>query len=213
MSRAMKVKICGIARYEDLELADAVADYVGFIVDPAVHSRRRIDLAYARDLASTLSRAIPVLVYLSRDAYNAVEDAARYGFPVVQHHGRFPDDVYEFASGMGIKVAPVATYMGQSIEDYVGEVKSLLAKEHEYVLVDAAKGNEARYEHGLKVPLRVYRAVARLGRVALAGGIGPDNVHAVRALEPYMIDVASGVEAEPGVKDPEKIAMLVRALR
>ncbi len=209
----MKVKICGIARYEDLEVADAVADYVGFIVDPAVHNRRRIDLAQARDLASTLSRSTPVLVYLDRDAYRAVEEAARYGFPVVQHHGQLPDDVYEFARGMGVRLAPVAAYMGQEVEDYVVDVKSLLAKAHEYVLVDAVKGGETRYEHGLKVPIRVYRAVARLGRVALAGGIGPHNVDAVKAVGPYMIDVSSGVESEPGVKDPEKIAMLVRALR
>lgn len=208
----MKVKICGITRLEDAEIVDGVADYAGFIVDPAVNNRRRISLDKARDLASVLSKAVPVLVYLNRDAYMAVDEAARYGFHVVQHHGLLPMDVYEYAASMGVRLAPVATYRGQDPHDYAVEVKSLLSNDPEYVLVDAEKGSERRYEHGLKVPLHVYRAVAGLGRVALAGGIGPSNVDVVKALDPYMIDVSSGVEAEPGVKDPEKVARLIAAL-
>ncbi|MEM1599135.1 MAG: N-(5'-phosphoribosyl)anthranilate isomerase, partial [Pyrobaculum sp.] len=54
--------------------------------------------------------------------------------------------------------------------------------------------------------------VAPLGRVALAGGITPENAQLIARLNPYMIDVASGVEASPGVKDMNKVKALLKAV-
>jgi indole-3-glycerol phosphate synthase/phosphoribosylanthranilate isomerase len=63
-------------------------------------------------------------------------------------------------------------------------------------------------------PLHLQRAAAREGRVMLAGRLGPDNVrHAVRAVSPWAVDAASQLEAEPGIKDHDKVRAFVAAAR
>ena len=63
-------------------------------------------------------------------------------------------------------------------------------------------------------PLHLQRAVAREGRVMLAGRLGPDNVReAVRAVNPWAVDAASQLEAEPGIKDHDKVRAFVREAR
>jgi phosphoribosylanthranilate isomerase (EC 5.3.1.24) len=151
-----------------------------------------------------------VLVTASLPPRVAVDLAAENEIPVVQHHGVLGEEDYEHARGRGIALAPVAVYReGGSIR---AEVEELLKKPHEYVLVDADKKSRERHEGGLKIPLSVLREVAQLGRVAVAGGITPENIHLVAALRPYMVDVASGVESSPGVKDMEKVKALLKAL-
>jgi phosphoribosylanthranilate isomerase len=63
-------------------------------------------------------------------------------------------------------------------------------------------------------PLHLQRAAARDGRVMLAGRLGPDNVReAVRAVSPWAVDAASKLEAEPGIKDHDKVRSFVTAAR
>jgi len=197
-------------------LVDRYADYAGFIIDWLVDSPRRVDPRSAADMASTLSRAKPVAVFARVPPREAIDAAARLGFPVVQHHGELGSGDAEYAESLGINVAPVATYRpGKTAGHVADEVRALLVlgRNVEYVLVDADKSSRETYEGGLKVPMEVYRAVAGLGRVALAGGITPSNAKLVMGLNPYMVDVASGVESAPGVKDPALVEELARVVR
>ncbi len=199
------LKICGLTRRSDVELVDRVADYAGFIVDPETKSPRRTTPDLARDLASVLGRAKPVAVFDSYDPARAVDLAARYDFPVAQMPQIFGADVEDSARRRGVALAPVVLF---GRDDVLRRAAQLAGGRYEYVLVDAVKGSGAVYSYGLRLPLELIEAVSTLGRVAVAGGITPDNVEHVLKFEPYMVDVASGVESSPGVKDGSKVYAL-----
>lgn len=202
------IKICGVARVEDAEALDGVVDYIGFIVEPSSpRSARPETLKALRDMVRK-SRA--VLVTASLPPSVAVDMAAEHEIPVVQHHSSLVSEDFDYARSRGVALAPVATYRpGVELRPLV---EGLLRTPHEYVLVDADKKSQERYEGGLKIPLALLAEVAPLGKVALAGGISPENAPLVARLNPYMIDVASGVEASPGVKDMAKVRALLKAV-
>jgi len=202
------VKICGVARVEDAEALDGLVEYVGFIVEPA--SPRSVRREALGALRGVVHKSTPVLVTASLSPREAVDLAAEFEIPVVQHHGGLAAADVDYAASRGVRLAPVAVY--RPGVDLAEAVARLLALPHEYVLVDGEKGAAPRYEGGLKVPLSELRRVVHMGKVAVAGGITPENAHLVAGLRPYMVDVASGVESAPGVKDLGKVAALLRAL-
>lgn len=202
------VKICGVARLADAEALDGLVEYIGFIVEPT--SPRAVRPEALGALRAAVRRSRPVLVTASLPPKEAVDLAAESGIPVVQHHGALAGEDYDHAASRGVALAPVAVY--RPGVDLRAAVEELLRRPHEYVLVDADKKGGERYEGGLKIPLAALRQVVGLGKVAVAGGVAPENAHLVAALRPYMVDVASGVEAAPGVKDMEKVKALLRAL-
>ncbi|AEA13557.1 phosphoribosylanthranilate isomerase [Thermoproteus uzoniensis 768-20] len=204
------LKICGLTRQVDVELVDRIADYAGFIIDPETKSPRRITPDAARDLSSVLSRARPVAVFDAYDPALAVDLAARYDFPVAQMPQIFGGDVEDLARERGISLAPVVLF---GRDDVLGRVARLAGGRYEYVLVDAVKGSRTAYSHGLRLPLELIEAVSAFGKVAVAGGITPDNVEHVLRFKPYMVDVASGVEASPGVKDSRKVYALAEKVK
>ncbi|MCU7787036.1 MAG: phosphoribosylanthranilate isomerase [Pyrobaculum sp.] len=202
------VKICGVARQTDAEALDGLVEYIGFIVEPA--SPRSVDAAKLAALRGSVYRSKAVLVTASMPPRDAVDTAARLEIPVVQHHGRLAPGDYDYAEERGVALAPVAVYRpGAGLRR---EVEELLKLRHEYVLVDADKKSRERYEGGLKIPLSALAEVVHLGKVAVAGGVTPENAHLVAGLRPYMVDVASGVEDAPGVKNMEKVRALLKAL-
>jgi phosphoribosylanthranilate isomerase len=202
------VKICGVARLADAEALDGVVEYIGFIVEPT--SPRAVRPEALGALRAAVRRSRPVLVTASLPPKEAVDLAAENDISVVQHHGALAEEDYDYAASRGVALAPVAVYRPGA--DLSAVVEELLRRPHEYVLVDVDKKGGERYEGGLKIPLAALRQVVGLGKVAVAGGVTPENAHLVVALRPYMVDVASGVEAAPGVKDMEKVKALLRAL-
>jgi phosphoribosylanthranilate isomerase len=202
------VKICGVARLADAEALDGVVEYIGFIVEPT--SPRSVRSETLGALRAAVRRSRPVLVTASLPPKEAVDLAAENDISVVQHHGALSEEDYDYAASRGVAFAPVAVY--RPGVDLSAVVEELLRRPHEYVLVDAGKKGGERYEGGLKIPLAALRQVVGLGKVAVAGGVTPENAHLVAALRPYMVDVASGVEAAPGVKDMERVKALLRAL-
>ena len=204
----MLVKICGVAKLADAEALDGLVEYIGFIVEPT--SPRAVQPEGLKAFKAAVQRSKPVLVTASLPPKAAVDLAAENDIPAVQHHGALAEEDYDYAASRGVALAPVAVYRPGA--DLRAAVAELLRRPHEYVLVDADKSSRERYEGGLKIPLSALRQVVGLGRVAVAGGITPDNARLVAALRPYMVDVASGVEASPGVKDMEKVKALLKAL-
>ncbi len=198
----MKIKICGVTRTEDAAALDGVVDYVGFVHD--VHSPRHVDTWKLRELRRRVKTSTPVLVTASMPIETALRIAEELEIPVVQHHS-----ITQPLSSNTVRLAPVVTYRSSTL---VSEVQKWLNTPHEYVLVDADKKNYAHYEGGLKIPLSQLRDVVKLGKIAVAGGITPDNVHLVAVLSPYMIDISSGVEKSPGVKDMDKVRKILNAI-
>ena len=200
-----RVKICGLTRLEDVEAAVRLgADALGFNFWPG--SRRYLAPARARELVRALPpfvTAVGVLVDPSRE--EALAAAAASGVQVLQLHG---DEPPELCLGLGLPVLKALRVRGPEslalLDRYAGVACGFLLD------ADSAGygGSGLTFDWGLAA-----RAAARVP-VVLAGGLTPANVAAaVRAVRPWGVDVASGVESAPGLKDHDLMARFVRAAK
>lgn len=202
-----RVKVCGITNPTDLEVTiDAGVDAVGLIVDVDVDTPREIDVGEAVELARRVPPFVTtVLVTMPDVPETTVDLAARIKPDVVQVHGDLtPGDLAYLSANVNGGV--------------VKAVDAAEAKRYEPVadamLVDTldetgAGGNGETHDWD-----RTREAVDELDTpIVLAGGLTPENVdRAIETVEPYAVDVASGVEDEPGRKDREAISAFVRAV-
>lgn len=201
----MRVKICGLTRAEDAKAAqDLGAWALGFIFYPK--SKRFIDAAAAKIIIATLpsaARPIGVFVNQTDDAISIAKDAGLKG---IQLHGdETPDDLRRVRaafSGIIIKALRPKTEADLAvIEDYKG-----LA---DFILLDAAVGNEYGGTGHIGDWSLAKKATAFGIPVIVAGGLGHDNIAAAYAqTNPYALDLSSGVESTPGVKDHDKLKAL-----
>jgi phosphoribosylanthranilate isomerase len=202
----MFVKICGITRREDAEAAvHAGADALGFVFWPG--SPRYIDPFRARRLASTLPPFVtPVGVFVDQppEYVNGVASLARLG--VVQLHG---DEGIDYAQTMtrpvikAIALHDDGAPAGDGIEVWPARV---------LVLLDV-HDRSRRGGTGRTIDWTAAAEVARHRRVVLAGGLTADNVgEAIARVRPFGIDVSSGVEAAPGIKDHGRLKALFEAV-
>ncbi|HKA88846.1 MAG TPA: phosphoribosylanthranilate isomerase [Haliangiales bacterium] len=194
----MMVKICGITRIEDARVAVAAgADWIGVNLWP--RSRRYVPLERAREIAAAAAGVVRVAVFVN--APRADIEAALAFVDLVQLHGdETPADCAPFAGRLVRALrAPDAAAMDAFPTDLI--------------LLDTPSpgygGSGRTFDWSLAAA-----AVARGKRVILAGGLDPDNVAAaVRAVRPFGVDVASGVEAAPGIKDADKVRRFVAAAK
>lgn len=199
-----RVKICGVTSVQDARIcAEAGADALG--LNFWERSVRRCDPQIAREIALALAGKV-LLVGVFVDATEAeIEDTrTRIGLDCVQLHGdepaslvgRFLPHAYKAVRVRGADVlADVRRYPGEHIllDAYVPGVPG---------------GTGATFDW------RLAEQVARERKLTLAGGLTADNVaEAVRAVRPFCVDTASGVESAPGVKDPEQVRAFVREAR
>ena len=201
----IRAKICGIRRMEDAQLAAELGAWaIGFVFWPG--SRRCIDPATARDIVSVLPpfvTAIGVFVNQHKDDVLAIADAVKLG--AVQLHG---DETAEWYAGFPyrvIKTVPVpAAFEDRALADVPAWVTVLLDA-HDPI---------ARGGTGRTIDWSVAASAARTRPVILSGGLTPDNVRvAADTVRPHAVDVSSGVESSPGVKDPGKLRAFFSALQ
>lgn len=187
-----KVKICGITRAEDAALAiELGADYLGFIF--VKESPRYVECgsiaAALRAAALPPHSRVGVFRDASRDEILRTIETAK--LDLVQIHGA-PVDV------------PVPVIHAFQIGDALPDTTTRA----DYVLFDTGGGTGRTFDWSL---LERYD---RAKPFFLAGGITPDNVAgAIAKTHPYAIDLASGVERAPGIKDPDKLKALFEAIR
>jgi phosphoribosylanthranilate isomerase len=211
------VKICGMTNLEDaLTAVDAGADAVGFVFYEK--SPRNINVEAAREIVGKLPvgvEKVGVFVNEDEDSICAVADGAR--LTAFQMHG---DDEDPHVADLvverrpGLKVFPLISMRRPSPVGWASVWGPDVV--HAFI-VDS--GSPSR--HGGTGEVFDWRAsvgtldeIKRFGQLVLAGGLTPVNVgEAMRILEPWGVDVVSGVEARPGKKDPEKIRAFVRAVR
>jgi phosphoribosylanthranilate isomerase len=201
-----KIKICGITREDDaLFCAECGADFLGFIFVP--DSPRHVAPETAGAIAARLRESghAPKLVGVFRDASPDYirEIASVTGLDLVQLHGHESDDDI---SALGIP-AIKTLHVGATLPD------TGAAPAAAWLLFDTyderrSGGTGKRFEWSL---LADYERVTPF---FLSGGLNPDNVvAAISLVRPDAIDVASGVEASPGVKDHAKVARLFERVR
>jgi phosphoribosylanthranilate isomerase len=184
------IKICGITRREDAELAASLgASFVGFVLWK--DSPRAATLATVRQITSSLPKTVtPVGVFVDPTA-DEVMAAADAGIQMAQIHSEAPS----FLRGVTI---PVVRAVHLAI-DRIDGVEPDIADD--LVLLDA----HDPVKHGgtgKTVDWRRAALIAKSRRVILAGGLTPSNVRqAISEVRPYAVDVASGVESQPGIKD------------
>ena len=200
----MLVKICGITRAEDAEAAvQRGAHALGFVFWP--DSPRFIDPSRARAIVSALPPFVtPVGVFVNQSCEYVNSVAALVGLGAVQLHG---DERPPYVAAM---TRPVIKAIALGAADHVDDVDAwpprvtLLLDVHDPV---------RRGGTGRTVDWTAASSVAARRRVVLAGGLTPENVgDAIACVKPFGIDVSSGVEASPGVKDHARLSALFEAV-
>lgn len=196
-----RVKMCGITRPEDARAAAAAgAAAIGMVFWPG--SPRAVDTRAARDIVVALPAGVPaigVFVNQSVDEINAVIDEA--GLFGVQLHGDEPLDV------IGRIRRPVIRSVSVDAA-FIDQIPAQVT-----VLLDAVDP-ERRGGTGRTIDWTAAADVARRRAVVLAGGLTPSNVEqAIAAVRPYAVDVSSGIESAPGVKDHARIRAFMDAVR
>jgi phosphoribosylanthranilate isomerase len=201
---APRIKICGITRLEDAELATELGAWaIGLILAPG--SPRRAKPAEAERIAAALKRRTEVTgVFVNAHLDDVARLHARIGFTLLQLHGdEGPAYAAEARRRLGIPVIKARAVRTR------GDVQALDAfRDADYHMVDAPKDGDG---DAIDVALLGERRAHR--PLILAGGLTPDNVAAAAAaVQPFAVDTARGTEAEPGVKDPEKMRAFFAAL-
>jgi phosphoribosylanthranilate isomerase len=203
-----KIKFCGISRLEDAErAADLGAWAIGLIFWPG--SPRRVSEAAAAEIAAALKRRLEVAgVFVNATLDHVVATADAVDLTMLQFHGdEGPSYCAEAARRTGCRVIKAARVRSGA------DIQALASFHTDFHLLDSyapgmpggtggAFSWELAQKHRGSVP------------VILSGGLTPENVgEAISVLRPYAVDVASGVELEPGIKDREKLAAFTEAVR
>ena len=200
-----RVKICGVTRLEDAQQAvDLGAAALGFNFYPP--SPRYIEPGVARAIVGHLPPfVVPVGVFANEtDAGRVISIAREAGATAVQLHGPGFPDFDELLSAFTLVVA-VPVREGFKVEE-LGKLKPSA------YLLDAFDPDRPGGT-GKTFDWNAAREAKRYGPIILAGGLTPENVgRAVRVVRPFAVDVASGVEAAPGIKDPAKLRAFFAAV-
>jgi phosphoribosylanthranilate isomerase len=199
------VKVCGVTRLEDaLDAAALGASAVGFVFWP--RSPRYIDPAAARAIIEALPPLVtPVGVFVDQPAEDVerIAEATRLG--AVQLHGREDAAYCRAVRRPVIKAFGVdAAFDEEALAAYPPGITALLD----------ARDDDRKGGTGRPIDLSVAARVAARRRVMLAGGLRADTVgQAIARVRPFAVDVSSGVERAPGIKDHERMRSLFEAVR
>jgi len=204
-----RVKVCGITTGDDRDAAAAAgADALGFVVDVPKDTDRELDPARAAELIADVPPFVTtVLVTMPDDADRAVELYERTGADVVQlHNDLSPEAVETVADATGARVLKAIAANVDESNRYAEVADALLVDSRDST---GAGGTGEPHDWATTRAIRESVDVP----VVVAGGLTPDNVaEAVRTVEPYAVDVSSGVERREGRKDPDAVASFVEAV-
>lgn len=202
---SVKVKICGITSVADAQLAaDAGADFIGMIF--ARSSPRAVSLEKAEEICAGLRGKVKLVGVFRGDPPGRVRSLLdSLGLDMAQYHGGEPLSLIEAVGYPAIRVVEI----GEAPVDW----REVAGGGVEHILFDRPKGlADERWLAGAVACLR--GCPLPLPPYFFAGGLNADNVAGlVRELAPYGVDVASGVETAPGVKDPAALRNFVRAAK
>lgn len=212
-----QVKICGITNLQDaLNAARLGADYLGFNFYPA--SPRCVDPARCAEIIAVVKQefagvqCVGIFVNSTVDEIKAVMQGCQ--LTLAQCHG---DETPEMLSALGAQAykairLPAVTSLPEAME-YIQPFSQLRAGQFPAFLLDSSVAGTYGGT-GVTADWGFAEAISGQYEFFLAGGLTPENVPAaLRQVQPWGVDVASGVEARPGVKDAGKIKDFIAAVR
>jgi phosphoribosylanthranilate isomerase len=197
MQARVKVKVCGVRSLEEAEAAiEAGADAIGFNFWP--QSRRYIAPRAAARIISKLSPvASTVGVFVNEEVNRVVDLSAELRLSAVQLHG---DESPDFCAALGSIKTIKAIRVGQDFD------LSIIQRYPVSMVLLDSKIQGSYGGTGQRFDWRIAIEAKRFARIILAGGLNTENVwEAITHVRPAAIDVCSGVEAEPGLKDLDKL--------
>jgi phosphoribosylanthranilate isomerase len=218
-----RVKICGITSLEDARMAvEAGADALGFIF--VEQTPRFVTPEQATAIIRRLPPFVtPVGVFWDHPAGHVKATIEACGLRAVQFHGdETPEDCQGYSVPVikTIKLPPATTIDGLPEYRVTERFGAFLYRKvvAAYLLDSQARwsegeGREPLEWRGIRVMAETQPREARVP-IVLSGGLTPDNVAtAVDIVRPFAVDVNSGVEAQPGKKDPHKVRRFIEAAR
>lgn len=195
-----KVKFCGLTRVEDIETVNELRpEYIGFVFWEK--SKRNIIPAEAKKLKAVLRDDIKAVgVFVDEDIETVKKISDEDIIDVIQLHGKENDDYIKNIKRLTGKTV-IKAYKIRSEEDIIKANESVA----DYVLLDAGMGQGKTFD---------WKLIKGMNReYFLAGGLDIDNVEeALKTLQPYAVDVSSGIETE-GKKDREKMKSFMEIVR
>lgn len=193
-----KIKMCGLRRKEDVEFANALLpEYIGYVF--AKKSKRYITPRDASELTEMLDdRIIPVGVFVDEPIENVISAVREGIIKIAQLHGSENEAYIARLRSEGITT--IKAFIVKSAED-ISAAESSTA---DFILLDAGMGAGKSFDHEL------LKGISR--QYFLAGGLSPENAAAATRLEPYCLDVSSGIETE-GFKDFGKMTEFTEKVR
>lgn len=207
-SSRTKVKICGITSLEDARfVAGALADYMGFIFYE--DSPRHVTPAKAGAMINWIEGTQCVGVFVNQPLDDVNMIARQTGIDLVQLHGNENPDYCSLVDkpvikAIHIKEGDSTSELNKRIEPYHDQVDYLLFD----TKVDGKWGGT-----GQSFDWSILNEVTQGLPYFLSGGLNPDNIReACKQVKPYAVDVSSGLESEPGIKDFAKIEAFMNQL-
>jgi phosphoribosylanthranilate isomerase len=206
------VKVCGITNLEDAELAAALGAWtIGMIFYDG--SPRRASLEQAERIGAALRRKVQLCgVFVNASLEQVVQTSEQVGLSMLQLHGEEgPSFCAEAARRTGARVVKAAQVSGP------GDVRDLGRFHVDFHLLDARASGPQRsgLRGGTGETFDWGLLAARRSKVPLilSGGLSPQNVaEAITLVRPHAVDTASGTEAAPGHKDPQKLRAFFEAV-
>ena len=218
------VKICGMTNLEDALVAvEAGADAVGFVFYEK--SPRCVTVETAREIVAKLPESVEKIgVFAGVSMENAVPASLEAGLDAIQvypmTHKPQTNGGVRVSGRSGLKLylaLPITVFLGEGNSDVVEFSQQRSGGAFDTLFLDSANsqqpGGTGRAFDWHKASSAV-KELTLHRRIVIAGGLTPENVNeALEVLNPFGVDVVSGVEASPGKKDPEKVRAFVRAVR
>jgi phosphoribosylanthranilate isomerase len=188
----MRVKICGITTVEDAKLAESAgADAIGVVLFSGGVSKRVVTMGRAREIFEAVGPFISTVAVSHTSSRTEIAEMLELHPSAIQVSHPF-----SFSKGMGTRIIRVIG-RGEPLPD-----------DCDAVIVDDSHGKGRHYDPSYARDVILRSKVP----VILAGGLNPGNVQeAIREARPYAVDVASGVESSPGIKDPVLVRDFIRA--
>ncbi|MCJ7713180.1 phosphoribosylanthranilate isomerase [Candidatus Bathyarchaeota archaeon] len=208
----VRVKICGITNKEDLYAATVSgADAIGFIVG-VESSPRNLLISEAKKLIKLVPLFVNSVVVTTNENLTEIIEMCRYLQPnCVQIHGNsMRSDLKIFK-----KEIPNLLLIGAIKAKPYSAIKEAneISTRFDAILIDSyikGKSGGTGVVHNWKLSLQI-KEIINPTPLILAGGLKPENVaNAIRDIQPYAVDVSSGVEKKPGIKDHQKIYTFIK---
>lgn len=205
----VRVKMCGLTSTEDAEMVcDNGADFIGVIVRVKVSTPREVSITKAREILKTIPEDVCKVAVTMAESPEEIKDLEEEIEPdYFQIHSDLSQtQLREIKEGIEGKIIGVASIPKNSRnpEKIVSKAKRIGTPADLLLLDTEGAGGGTGKIHDWEISLKIKDSLET--PLILAGGLNPSNVErAIRKVNPYAVDVASGVEARPGKKDPDLV--------